>query len=519
MQDEFLSFILHPSSFILFTMSQTTLLEMRHIDKAFAGVQALADVSFACQRGTVHALLGENGAGKSTLIKILAGAYQADRGEIFFNGESFPRLTARQALDKGIRIIYQELNLIPDLTVVENIFLSHEPRTRFGLIDRRQMRSRALELFARLGITLAPDVPVGELPVAAQQMVEIAKALSQQADLIVMDEPSAILAGHELERLFAIINTLRAQGVTIIYISHRLEEIFAIADAVTVLKDGQVVGSHLIDQVTRPALIQMMVGRPLEEVFPRGNGQPGKAVLVVDQVTAGPVRNASFTLHAGEILGIAGMVGSGRTELARAIFGADPVTAGRLLLQGAPLQKHTPQQAIAAGMALAPEDRKTQGLFLSRPIRHNLTLPILHQLTQRGFIQRRQETRVVQNAQRELAIHMASPNQPVQYLSGGNQQKVVLAKWLQTKPAVIILDEPTRGIDVGAKFEIYRLMRQLTDQGVAILLISSELPEVLGMSDRILVMHQGALVGEVSRAEATEERIIELATTGTLAIY
>jgi len=312
------------------------------------------------------------------------------------------------------------------------------------------------------------------------------------------------------------INTLRAQGVTIIYISHRLEEIFAIADAVTVLKDGCVVGTRLIDQITRPELIQMMVGRPLEEIFPPRVGRSGEARLVVDKVTAGPVRDASFTLHAGEILGIAGMVGSGRTELARAIFGADPVQSGKILLQGTTLTGHTPRQAIGAGLALAPEDRKRQGLFLGQSIRHNLTLPILAQLTQRGIIQRNQETQLVATAQQDLAIQMASPGQLVQYLSGGNQQKVVLAKWLQTKPAVIILDEPTRGIDVGAKFEIYRLMRQLTEQGVAILLISSELPEVLGMSDRILVMHQGEIVGEVARDDATEERIIELATTGKL---
>jgi ABC-type sugar transport system ATPase subunit len=331
-----------------------------------------------------------------------------------------------------------------------------------------------------------------------------------------MDEPSAVLAGHELERLFAMIKALRAQGVTIIYISHRLEEIFAIADVVTVLKDGRVVGARAIDQITRPELIQMMVGRPLEEVFPPRVGRAGEARLVVENVIAGPVRNASFTLHAGEILGIAGMVGSGRTELARAIFGADPVQSGQIRLSGAALTGHTPRQAIGAGLALAPEDRKRQGLFLGQSIRHNLTLPILAQLTQRGIIQRDQESQRVATAQREMAIQMASPGQLVQYLSGGNQQKVVLAKWLQTKPAVMILDEPTRGIDVGAKFEIYRLMRQLTEQGVAILMISSELPEVLGMSDRILVMHQGKIVGEVARDEATEERIIELATTGKL---
>lgn len=492
------------------------ILTMHHISKAFAGVQALRDVSFTCRTGTVHALLGENGAGKSTLIKILAGAYQADSGEIVYKGRRYTHLTTRAALDNGIRIIYQELNLIPAMSVVENIYLGHEPRTRFGLIDQRRMRTQAEELFNRLGVTFALDIPVGELTVAGQQMVEIAKALSQQADLIVMDEPSAILAGDELDRLFAMIRTLKAQGVTIIYISHRLNEVFAIADDVTVLKDGAVVGTQALDQVTRAKLIQMMVGRPLEEVFPRGRGKRGEPLLVAEDLAVGPVRNASLTLYEGEILGLAGMVGSGRTELARALFGADPVTRGKITLRGQLLTKHSPQQAIRAGLALAPEDRKTQGLFLDQPIRNNLTLAILDRLTQYGILQRRRETATIEQAQQDLAIVMASPEQLVQYLSGGNQQKVVLAKWLQTAPAVIILDEPTRGIDVGAKFEIYHLMRRLTDQGVAILMISSELPEILGMSDRILVMNQGEIAGELSRAAATEEKIIELATAKTL---
>jgi ribose transport system ATP-binding protein len=492
--------------------SPAILLEMQNISKHFAGVPALAEVSFTCRSGTVHALLGENGAGKSTLMKILAGAYQADSGVMLYQGQRYTHFTTRQALAKGIRIIYQDLNLIPELSVLENIFLGHEPRTRLGLIDSRAMRRQAQALLTRLGITLALDTPVGELPVAGQQMVEIAKALSQRADLIVMDEPSAILAGRELERLFAIIHTLKAEGVTVIYISHRLHEIFAIADEVTVLKDGRVVGTRLINQVTRSELIQMMVGRPLEEVFPRGQGQPGPAVLVAEELCAGPVRAVSLTLHAGEILGLAGMVGAGRTELARALFGADPLTSGRMTLRGQVLDHPSPRRAIQAGMVLAPEDRKRQGLFLDQPIRQNLTLAILARLLRYGVIQRAQETAQVETARRDLAINMASPEQWVQYLSGGNQQKVVLAKWLQTQPAVIILDEPTRGIDVGAKFEIYRLMRDLTDQGVAILLISSELPEILGMSDRILVMNQGQIAGELQRHAATEEQIIELAT-------
>jgi len=497
-------------------MSQpTALLEMRHISKAFAGVPALQDVSFTCRAGTVHALLGENGAGKSTLIKILAGAYQADAGAILYKEQQYAHLTTRQALDNGIRIIYQELNLLPELSVLANVFLGHEPRTRWGLLDHKAMREQAQALFARLGIVLDPDRLVGDLSVANQQMVEIAKALSQQADLIVMDEPSAILAGDELARLFTMISALKAQGVTIIYISHRLPEIFAIADEVTVLRDGRVVGTRLIDQVTRPELIQMMVGRPLEEIFPPSQGARGEPVLTVDNLSAGPVRNVTFTLHRGEIVGLAGMVGSGRTELARAIFGADQRRTGTVTLQGVELDRQTPQQAIAAGLALAPEDRKQQGLFLDQPIRHNLTLPILQRLTQYGFIQRSQESVLVEQARGDLSIQMASAGQAVQYLSGGNQQKVVLAKWLQTKPAVMILDEPTRGIDVGAKFEIYHLMRRLTDAGVAILMISSELPEILGMSDRILVMHDGEIAGELSHATATEEKIMELATTGT----
>ncbi|MBC7810087.1 MAG: sugar ABC transporter ATP-binding protein, partial [Burkholderiales bacterium] len=448
------------------------ILEMSGISKAFGGVQALRDVSFTCRRGEVHALVGENGAGKSTLIKILAGAYQADSGEIVYKGQSRASLTTREALDGGIRIIYQELNLLSNLNIAENIFLGREPRTALGLIDNRKLYAQAAELLSRLGVDLNLRAPVGDLTVASQQMVEIAKALSQQADLIVMDEPSAILAGHELERLFAIIDTLIQQGVTIVYISHRLDEVFRIANLVTVLKDGQVVDTRPISAVTRPALVQMMVGRSLDEVFPRGGGKGrGAPILSAANVSAVPVHNASLTLHAGEILGLAGMVGSGRTEMARAIFGADPLQSGTVTLNGQELHARNPGAAVRAGLALVPEDRKTQGLFMQLPIRTNITLTILNALTRFGIIQRGLETERVEQAQRELSINMASSKMEVQYLSGGNQQKVVLAKWLATAPKVIILDEPTRGIDVGAKFEIYQLMRQLTDRGVGILMI------------------------------------------------
>lgn len=488
------------------------LLAMHHISKAFAGVTALADVSFACERGTVHALLGENGAGKSTLMKILAGAYQADSGEIVFKGQHYTSFSTRQALDLGIRIVYQELNLLPLMSVAENIFLGHEPRNRYGVIDQRRLVAETKALLDRLGLALDPHAQVGDLPVASQQIVEIAKALSQQADLIVMDEPSAILAGHELEKLFAIIRTLQAEGVTVIYISHRLNEIFAIADTVTVLKDGKHIATKPVREVTRSELITLMVGRTLEEIFPKGQGQRGEPLLVAQDLHNDRLHGVSLTLHAGEIVGLAGMVGAGRTEVARALFGADRLNQGTITLKGQGLQNHNPRQAIRAGLVLAPEDRKRQGLFIDQPIRTNLTLPILDRLVRNGVIARRQEDAVIARARQALSIVMGSPAQPIQFLSGGNQQKVVLAKWLETQPAVIILDEPTRGIDVGAKFEIYTLMRQLADRGVALLLISSELPEILGLSDRILVMNDGRIAGELSRDEASEERIVELAT-------
>ncbi len=497
--------------------ADTNILEMHDISKAFGGVRALRSVSFTCRKGKVHALVGENGAGKSTLIKILAGAYQADSGEIIYKGNHYANLSTREALDIGIRIIYQELNLVRYMTVAENIFLGREPRTPLGLIDSKRMHAQAGNLLNELGVKLDLRMPVGELTVASQQMVEIAKALSQKADLIVMDEPSAILAGHELEQLFAIIRSLVAQGVTIVYISHRLDEVFDVADEVTVLKDGAVVGSSPIRGLTRPALIQMMVGRPLDEIFPRGSREREDRVpvLVTEDISADPMpRHVSLTLYGGEVLGLAGMVGSGRTELARALFGVEPLRAGRIMLNGKELQGHDPNRAMRAGLALVPEDRKTQGLFMGLPIRNNITLTILDRLTRFGIIRRREEVETVQKAKRDLSINMASPDQEVQFLSGGNQQKIVLAKWLATAPTVVILDEPTRGVDVGAKFEIYQLMRKLTDQGVAILMISSELPEILGMSDRILVMRDGQIVGELSREEATEERIIALAITG-----
>ena len=490
------------------------ILEMHNISKSFAGVQALKDVSIRCRPGRVYGLVGENGAGKSTLMKILAGAYKADAGEIIYKGQRREGLSAGDVIDSGISIIYQELALVPRMSVAENIFLGREPQRAFGILDLKSLHDRAAKLTERLGISMDTSLPVSELTVAQRQLVEIAKALSQNADLIVMDEPSAILAGSELDQLFGIIESLVEQGVTIIYISHRLDEVFRIADEVTVLKDGELVDTRPIDQLDRQTLVRLMVGRPLDEIFPRTEHEQGELVLVAEDVSTDTIlEGASLELYKGEILGIAGMVGSGRTELARALFGADPLTSGTITLVGDKgASWSNPAQAIASGLVLVPEDRKSHGLFTSLSVRVNITLPILSRLTRFGVLQSRAEDKVVEEAKERLSIVMSSSDQEAQYLSGGNQQKVVLAKWLETHPAIVILDEPTRGVDVGAKFEIYKLMRQLNNRGIAIVMISSELPEVIGMSDRILVMNDGRIVGEVAQEDATEAGIIELAT-------
>ena len=490
------------------------ILEMRNISKSFGGVHALRDVSLECTPGTVHALVGENGAGKSTLIKILSGALSADSGEIFFKGELRQGFSTREALNRGISVIYQELALVSQMTVAENIFLGREPRNAFGLIDHSRIRSEAEAHLSQLGLKIDLDTEVGDLSVAFQQMVEIAKALSKNADLIVMDEPSAILAGHELEQLFNIIQSLVNRGVSIIYISNRLEEVFRIADVVTVLKDGLLVETESIHELTRAELVKMMVGRTLEEVFPVSNKQPGKSVLIAENISTDTVlEQVSLDLRQGEIVGLAGMVGSGRTELARALFGADPLTSGRIKINGENAYLKNPSEAIKKKISLVPEDRKEQGLFTELPIRNNITMPILRKISQWGFLSRSKEQEIVDQSRNQLSIAMASGSQEVQYLSGGNQQKVVLAKWLQTRPEIIIMDEPTRGVDVGAKFEIYQLMRHLNQEGIGILMISSELTEILGLSDRILVMREGRIVAELVPSETSEEQIIEYATT------
>lgn len=492
------------------------ILEMRNISKSFGGVNALRDVSFQCRPGTVHALVGENGAGKSTLIKILAGALLPDSGEIIFKGQKHQSFSTRKALNSGISVIYQELALVSQMTVAENIFLGREPRKYFGIVDKKRLKIEAKKLLKQLGFEVDMDMEVGEMTVAYQQMVEIAKALSKNADLIIMDEPSAILAGHELDQLFLIIESLKKRGVTIIYISHRLEEVFRIANEVTILKDGQLVGTKPIKDLSRGELVKMMVGRTLEEVFPVSFNQLGNPVLQVEEISTKTILNqVSFNLREGEILGVAGMVGSGRTELARAIFGADPLTSGTIKIKGQDVVFKNPADAIRSKISLVPEDRKYHGLFTKLSILNNITLPILSKISRWGFTDKKQENEIVERERQIHSIDMTSGNQEVQYLSGGNQQKVVLSKSLQTIPEVIIMDEPTRGVDVGAKFEIYQLIRQLNKDGIAILMISSELPEILGLSDRILVMREGKIVAELTPNETNEEMIIEFATTNT----
>ena len=491
---------------------QAPVLEMRGIDKRFPGVVALSNVDFEVIRGEVHALVGENGAGKSTLMKILSGVYEHDGGHIIFKGQPVAFTTPRQAQNAGITTIYQELNQVTQLTITENIFLGSEIE-RGPLLNWPEMHRQARQLLSRLHLNIDPRLPLNRLGVAQQQMVEIAKALHHRADLIIMDEPTASLSLNEINDLFDIIRELKTHGVSVIYISHHLEEAFEISDRITVLRDGRRVSTQPTSSLNVDSLIRLMVGRDLSEKFPKEAATRGKEVLRVEGLNQGELlRDIHFSAYAGEVLGIAGLVGSGRTELANAIFGATPIDSGRIYVDGDQARVHSPRDAIRSGIALLTEDRKQQGLVLKMSISENITLPVLGKLTRGLFTNRRKENELTQTFIRNIAIKTPSVNQLAMNLSGGNQQKVVLSKWMATNPKVLIFDEPTRGIDVGAKVEIYRLMNQLAQQGVAILMISSELPEVLGMSDRIMIIHQGKITGFLSREEASEEKIMEYAT-------
>jgi len=507
-------------------MSDSPLLHMRGISKRFPGVRALDDVSLMVGRGEIHGLLGENGAGKSTLMKILAGVYPPDEGEIIFDGAPLRLTSPHQAQQVGIVTIYQEFTLVPHLTIAENVFIGREPGV-VGLMSWGALRRQTAALMEQLGIRLDPMTPVSALSVAEQQMVEIARALSMRSRLIVMDEPTSALSESEVCQLLNICRELKEQGISIIFITHHLEEVMRVCDAITVLRDGRNAGSARVVDVTLNDIIQMMVGRSASELFTRTRRYvTGEPVLRVEDLhtRADPnnpnktaLHGISFTVYAGEILGIAGLIGAGRTEMARALFGADKLARGRVFFNGQLVRIRSPRDAIRLGIGLVPEDRKQQALFLAMAARENLSIAVLNRLRQLiAFVDQRAEHALVERYRAALKIRMASVEQTVSNLSGGNQQKVVIARWLAMQPRLLIVDEPTRGIDIAAKAEVHALLDELASQGIAIIMISSELPEILSMSDRILTIREGRLTGEFTHAEATEERLMSaMALAGT----
>jgi rhamnose transport system ATP-binding protein len=489
------------------------LLDARHISKSFAGLRALDRVSFDLRPGEVHALVGENGAGKSTLIKIMTGAEQADAGTLVIDGVPLSHIDPHTTRARGIAAIYQQPALFPDLTVAENIALSLERGGAWRRIDRRARRRRASELLERIGVALDPDRLVGDLTMPEQQVVEIAKAIGAAARIVIMDEPTASLSDREVTRLFAVIARLRAEGVGIIYISHRLEEISAIADRITVLRDGQTVATRDRGEVTRADVIRMMVGRELDAVFPKRDVPIGDIALAATNLSnarAG-VRRASLSVRRGEILGIAGLVGSGRTQLAETIFGLTPAEEGEITIAGAAVRIQKPADAIRHGIGYVPEDRRQHGVVLEMSVAANTSIASLPSVSSYGLIRRGEERARAESYAKDLRIKTASMGADVGSLSGGNQQKVALARWLATTPSILILDEPTQGVDVGSKAEIHRLMQELADRGMAIIMISSELPEILGMSDRIAVMVAGTIATTIPRALANADNVMAAA--------
>ncbi len=491
------------------TPNATPLLEVRNLEKTFPGVRALSGVSFDVRAGEAHALLGENGAGKSTLIKIVSGVYQPDAGEILIDGRAMRFGAPEDAKRAGVATIYQELLLFPELTVAENIFLGHAPRAGGGRIDWSAMRARAEALLASLEIDdLAADQIVGSLSVGHRQRVEILRALSHDARILIMDEPTAALTESDVTRLFDIVRRLKARGVGIVYISHRLDELFEIADRVTVLRDGAYVGSRDMAGASAAELVQMMVGRKIENLFPKTAVPIGAPVLEARGLVRRPMtKEVSLSVRSGEIVGLAGLVGSGRSELAQVLFGIAPAERGEIRLLGEVVRIDSPERARAKGVAYVPEDRGAQGLVRPMSVLHNFSLAALGALSRFGFIDRAAERRMAEAGVQRFSVKTSSLDEIAGRLSGGNQQKIVLGKWLANNPKFLILDEPTRGIDVGAKAEIHRLMCELAGEGVAILMISSELPEVLGMSDRVLVMREGRIVADFDRAHATSEAV------------
>ncbi|WP_394554101.1 sugar ABC transporter ATP-binding protein [Agromyces sp. MMS24-JH15] len=489
------------------------MLELSRVVKSFGPVVALRSGSLRLDSGSIHALVGENGAGKSTLVKIVAGLYRRDAGELRLRGEDVDFTSTAQSKAAGIAVIYQEPTLFPDLSVTENIFMGRQPVNRFGRIDRKAMRREAEALFQRLGVAIDPERPAEGLSIADQQVIEIAKAVSLDARVLIMDEPTAALSGVEVDRLFAVARSLRDEGRALLFISHRFDEIFALCDTVTVMRDGSYVSTTPIADTTVDELVRQMVGRDVTELFPKLEAEIGEPLLEVEGLTkTGVFHDITFTVRAGEIVGLAGLVGAGRSEVARAVFGVDQYESGSVRISGRTLPKHRPDAAIRQGIALVPEDRRKQGLVLESSVARNVSIVIREQLSKAGLITSASENRAAKVWASRLEVKTTALSTIAGTLSGGNQQKVVLGKWLATEPTVLIIDEPTRGIDVGTKAEVHRLLSELAGRGMGILMISSELPEVLGMADRVLVMREGRITAEIDRADATSENVMYAAT-------
>ncbi|GLF89082.1 ribose import ATP-binding protein RbsA [Bacillus safensis] len=490
-------------------------IEMHNIHKAFGKNTVLSGVSFDLVAGEVHALMGENGAGKSTLMNLLTGLYSLDQGSIQIDGKETAFKNPKEAEQHGIAFIHQELNIWPDMTVLENLFIGKEMYTKLGLLDTKKMKILAQAQLDRLSVNLSLDQEAGSCSVGQKQMIEIAKALMTDAKVIIMDEPTAALTEREIEKLFQVIESLKKEGVSIVYISHRMEEIFAICDRITIMRDGKTVDTKAIPETNFHEVVKKMVGRELTDRYPERTPSTGEIVLEVKQATRkGQFQDISFSVKAGEIVGVAGLMGAGRTEMMRSLFGLDPLDQGEIWVHGKKAVIKKPSDAVKLGIGFITEDRKDEGLMLDASIRENIGLPNLKSFSPKGLIDKKTEQDFVDLLIKRLTIKTASSDISARSLSGGNQQKVVIAKWIGIQPKVLILDEPTRGVDVGAKREIYQLMNELTDRGVAILMVSSELPEVLGMSDRVLVIHEGTISGELDKTEATQERIMTLATGG-----
>lgn len=492
------------------------ILRMENVTKVFPGVKALSGITFQVRRGEIHALIGENGAGKSTLIKILAGIHKPDEGEIYIDDQPIVMTDVSVAVAAGISVIHQELSLATNMTVAENIFLGKFPVNRLGMVDDQAMEKATGELLRMIGMPgIRPDTRVSKLSIAQRQMIEICRSLSQELKILVMDEPTASLANDEVDTLLGIMKSLSERGVTIIFISHKLDEIFRCCHRVTVLRDGCYVGTQNIQDITKNQLINMMVGREIENIYPEHTTSPGEVFFEANHITSARVRDISFNLRKNEVLGFYGLMGSGRSEVMRALLGIDRAVKGDILLDGKPITIRTPSEAVEHGIVLAPEDRKHEGLILKQTVDFNITIAILKRLIKFARLDRRLNDETVDQISKKLRLKTASYETKALNLSGGNQQKVVLAKWLVTKPRILILDEPTKGIDVGAKQEIYRLIYEIVAMGVGVILISSEMAEIINLCDRVYVLHEGELVGTVDRKDLTEQEVILYAVGGS----